>query len=282
MWQLEIQRQAEECIRRGWYVVPIQPGGKRPILGDWVEQATNNPAVVATWLRQWPKMNLGMACGKSKVFVVDVDAKHGGMDSYRKTQMSKRRFPATLTQRTTGGGLHLIYSASEEFNPGNKKLDKMGLKGIETRGFGGQVVIAPSFNAETNRAYEWENWHYAISGPPRWLIDLLEEKPAPVMTISQRAMTARQERDLQDKPFAALDGLVDGVLKQAGQGNRNNYLFWAVNRAAELVARGKIGESLARNKLYEAARAVGLDVHEINPTINSAFKTARQKLSTSG
>ncbi len=145
----------ENYTGRGWHLLPLRPNEKKPMLPDWVNACSADMAVVMGWLQRSPQMNLGAACGvKSGFFVVDVDKKADGLKTYGRVQTSPNRFPPTLMQRTAGGGLHLLYRTSEDFSPGNRKLDKLGLTGIEARGQGGQIVVAPS--AVDGVPYAWD------------------------------------------------------------------------------------------------------------------------------
>ena len=61
--------------RRGWAIHPLRPGDKLPLLKDWPHNATTNEQTIAAWWRQWPDANIGLACGPSRLLVVDLDVK---------------------------------------------------------------------------------------------------------------------------------------------------------------------------------------------------------------
>ena len=70
----EVTTAAVEAAERGWAVFPCRPGDKRPMVGQWEQRATSDPALVARW---WPeRANVGIACGPSALVVVDLDT-HG-------------------------------------------------------------------------------------------------------------------------------------------------------------------------------------------------------------
>jgi hypothetical protein len=61
----------------GRHVHPLRPGEKRPILKDWPTRASTEPAIIQAWWQEWPKANIGLACGPSGLLVVDLDVKGG-------------------------------------------------------------------------------------------------------------------------------------------------------------------------------------------------------------
>ena len=64
----------------GWPVIPVN--GKKPFIKEWPEKASDDPATIKKWLSQYPKSNLGVVTGKrSGIFVLDVDAKYGGIEA---------------------------------------------------------------------------------------------------------------------------------------------------------------------------------------------------------
>jgi hypothetical protein len=285
-----MQQDIKRYTALGWHLLPIQPGGKRPILKDWVKAASSDPGVVAEWCRQWPGMNVGVACGQSGFFVIDVDRKNGGMGTFEGVQRSRTPFTPTLTARTAGGGLHLLYGISDDFVPRNMKLDKLGLRGIETRGDGGQIVIAPSHIAESTNEetgeiipggrYQWEN-SFAIAAPPRWLVELMTAKPTATQIV---ATFKRRDYKLQrgeDRPFQHVENVANKLARMPKDSGRNNFL--SASMFAMLVnLRGKIDPMHIARRMLEAGIASGLDRTEVEKTINSAFNGAASRGMTFG
>jgi hypothetical protein len=62
---------------RGWAIHPIRAGDKRPYLHDWPHRATTEPKTIRQWWAKWPEANVGLACGPSRLTVVDLDVKGG-------------------------------------------------------------------------------------------------------------------------------------------------------------------------------------------------------------
>jgi hypothetical protein len=105
----------------------------------------------AVWMRRWPTMNLGLLTGyESGIFVIDVDPRHGGDQSFKKLTDELGQFPETMVAQTGGGGYHYVFQLPQ----GLEIKNSAGLiaPGIDIRGFGGVIVVEPSV---TQGAYKW-------------------------------------------------------------------------------------------------------------------------------
>lgn len=64
----------------GWPVIPLN--GKIPRIKDWPKKATTDEATIRKWFKRWPEANVGIVTGKrSRLFVLDVDVKSGGIEN---------------------------------------------------------------------------------------------------------------------------------------------------------------------------------------------------------
>ena len=63
--------------QRGWYVFPVAPRSKVPLVKRWPEVATTDADIIAGWWARWPDANIGIATGASDLLVIDVDDEHG-------------------------------------------------------------------------------------------------------------------------------------------------------------------------------------------------------------
>ncbi|GIV81690.1 MAG: hypothetical protein KatS3mg051_1044 [Anaerolineae bacterium] len=164
---------------RGWYVVPLHTPlfdedgtcvgctceawrrrttpdytcstpGKHPRLRDWEANASNDPAVVASWWRRWPNANVGIAAGRSGLLMLDIDSYK---DVYAGAELLSPEDEETLTSLSGGGGSHLIYAMPEGASYGNATGTLP--PGIDVRGYGGQFVAPPSIHP-SGRPYQWE------------------------------------------------------------------------------------------------------------------------------
>ncbi len=166
----EIERAALRYATRGWSVIPAEARGKRPIVA-WQEfqrrQAT--PEEISAWFRRWPRANIAIVTGAlSGLVVLDIDPRHGGIDSLAQLASTHGALPTTLEARTGGGGTHLYFA-----HPGGGVRNRVGLSpGIDLRGDGGCVIAPPSVHP-SGRRYAWSS----RGGPetcepapmPRWM-----------------------------------------------------------------------------------------------------------------
>lgn len=152
---------------RGWHVFPchspVEHGcscgkadctspAKHPRTVNGLNDATTNVDLITNWWTTWPEANIGVRTGKiSGIVVLDVDAKHDGLESWRDLQDLNGRVD-TLTCHTGGGGLHLYFTAPDEEL--KSTTGDIGL-GVDTRAEGGYVVAPPSLHISGKR-YQWE------------------------------------------------------------------------------------------------------------------------------
>lgn len=139
--------QALELASKGFYVFPLQPGGKLPIIEDYPTRATRDPAQIKKWWLD-PVMdieqpyNIGISTtrynGNQALVVVDVDNKgtKKGSDQLLKLELDGYDFIETTTQVTPTGGLHLIYRVKDPVKQGSNVL----AQGLDIRSKGGYIV----------------------------------------------------------------------------------------------------------------------------------------------
>ena len=88
---------------RGWRVFPLRPNSKRPFKDTrGYLDATDDEAQIRAWWAQWPSANIGVACGASRLVVIDED-------TYKGADLREWRLPPTLTTASPRGGYHHIY-----------------------------------------------------------------------------------------------------------------------------------------------------------------------------
>ncbi len=135
---------------KGWHVFPIVPGEKRPLTTHGVKDATANQDQIKNWWLKWPKANIAVACGmKSGIYAVDVDIDVKTGTNGWKSMEGLPSLPRTICQNTPRGGCHLFFTTH---NPLGNKTDL--LRGVDVRGEGGYVLLAPSVN-KANVSYSW-------------------------------------------------------------------------------------------------------------------------------
>ena len=155
----EALKMAIKYAEKGWYVFPIQPGSKFPYKGfKWRRQSVNDPEKIraAASHPKYKNCNWGLDCGKSDLYIIDVDVKNGvdGRENLKKLNISTN----TYTVTTPSGGLHLYYRGK-----GRNSVSTLA-PGIDTRGEGGYVIIPGSIN-EKGLQYKISNRTEPISLP---------------------------------------------------------------------------------------------------------------------
>src|SRR5688572_27118765 len=88
--------------RRGWAVFPCVAGDKAPLTPAGFKNATTDEDQIRTWAAQYPGCNWGIACGVSGLFVVDIDPRNGGVESFDRLVAAHGPVIAPFVE--TGGG----------------------------------------------------------------------------------------------------------------------------------------------------------------------------------
>lgn len=172
--------------RLGWAIVPLhdvtagvcscgdpechRSAGKHPRRANWQIEATADAATVEQWIAQYPNANIGIATGSiSGFFVLDIDGEDG-QRWLNEMALQDCRLPPTVEAQTGSGGRHFLFRMPAV--PVRNSARKIA-KGVDIRGDGGQIVVAPSVSLKG--AYRWiaSPAQVEIADPPGWLIDEL-------------------------------------------------------------------------------------------------------------
>ncbi len=241
---------------RGWRTFPVN--GKKPLV-EWADKSsTGTDAYTHTPV---PPTGIGVDCGKSALVVVDID----DLDSYATWLVDTGHdMPDTLVATTPSGGKHLYFTALPD-RPIRNSASKLA-PGVDIRGQGGYVVAPPS------PGYVWT--HRTVPVPfPGWLADLIEQA------------AAKPKTSAPNLPTPTLDG--DGTADRWGRrileaelariamsvpGQRNTVFFEAACNIFEAVKGGHIDESHAWSILGTAGTGHGLDIDEVNLSLDSAWQ----------
>ena len=260
---------AEQLARRGWHVFPCLPGDKRPAVDRWEQRACADPDQVAQF---WPSPahNTGVACGPSRLVVLDLDTHgqlpaewqlpgmHDGRDVLAQLcEWARQPWPSTYMVATPSGGWHLYFRAPD----GSGIRNSASLIGpqIDVRAAGGYVVGAGSIDG---KPYEVLDDRSPVP-LPCWIARMLTRQPD-----SPRLPSASTEAN----GTGQLSGLVRTV-QSAPEGQRNDALYWAACRAAAELDGASPGTATAA--LLGAALEAGLTEREALRTIESAMRGAR-------
>lgn len=169
--------------------------GKHPAINEWNIQSTDDGLAVARWWEDNPQYNIGVHCSKSGFFVIDIDPRSGGPESFEKfEELVEGALPPTV-EAITGSytadgkalrGRHLFYKCDpSEGLVGN--LSKMGLRGVDIK-HNGYVLIAPSRHF-SGVDYEWkpghEPWLREMADAPEELLAALRKKKKSTFSLGE-------------------------------------------------------------------------------------------------
>jgi len=253
---VSIAAAALDYARHGWPVFPLR--GKFPAVskdkgGHGHLDASTDPDVVARmWSGPYQLCNIGCrvpAC----LCVLDVDPRHGGLQSLQQLQDSYGQLPDTLTTLSGrgDGGHHLFFIRPA----GNLSARRLG-DGIDLKIDRGYVLLPPSIHPVTLRPYRWVDEDTPPAVPPAWLVALLAPPPVPVVVRPATNGGAAGR-------FSLLC-LVERV-NAAPEGRRNTTLYGA---ARDALLDGNLDDF--EPDLVAAAVARGLSESEVAATVASA------------
>ncbi len=167
---------------RGWHVFPVHyimpdgacscgsicgRAGKHPKSKHGYKDATRESDLIKGWWTDDSHYNIGMACGMSRVVVLDIDPRNDGDWSLVELEKERGSLPPTLTSLTGGGGQHYIYSIPDGVDRVKSRVLKQG---IDVKSDGGYIVLPPSSHA-SGRDYIWDSGDNPIAVAPFWLLE---------------------------------------------------------------------------------------------------------------
>jgi hypothetical protein len=171
-------RAARDYLGRGWSVIPVRAGDKRPLIA-WqpFQERLATLDELDGWFARWPDANVGVVTGAvSGLVVMDVDPRHGGNAGLAELEREHGALPDTVEALSGGLGRHLYFA-----HPRHRVHNRVGLvPGVDLRGDGGLIIAPPSLHP-SGRHYEWRA-HRApdqidLAPLPPWLLDKLGERP---------------------------------------------------------------------------------------------------------
>jgi hypothetical protein len=235
---------ALQHARADWPVFPCVPGEKVPATRHGLLDATTDPDKITWWWSRNPERNLAIATGSPGPDVLDVDVRKDGSGFAAFNRLCREGLieGASAYVRTPSGGLHAYFTGTEQANgrlPGHH---------LDFRSRGGYIVAPPS----------------QVGGRPYQLLRYQEGQARLDWAKVTRLLDPQPQhghRRSTERPADA--SRLAGWVARLPEGNRNDGLFWAANRALE-SGLTDLGE------LAEAARKTGLEEREIARTLASA------------
>jgi hypothetical protein len=282
---------ALSTARQGMHVLPLWPGSKVPCLhGEhscgrtdacaeghrgWEQRATIDPDLIRYWWGAIPTCNVGIACGPSNLYVIDLDTGHGedppeewpgarhGRDVLsRLAERAGQPCPVnTYTVRTPGSGTHLYYYVSKDSTLRNT-VARAGWR-IDSRGRGGFIVAAGS----VCRGGTYTVAHRAPIAPlPQWMVPLFTSSEPP-----REPATFGDVRPLSDARRQRYLDTVAATVANAAPKTAHNTLVSAAYTLGRLVGGGAFTDDEARAALHIAAQQRRIPIREADDAITSGL-----------
>ena len=166
----EILKAAQIYVARNWRVIPLRPNDKKPFLDEWQSLPMPDAAQLTQWFGNGSGYGIGIVCSHDLV-VVDIDPRHGGIESFEKITGQSIEDIETPTQVTPHDGFHLLFKNSD---PNRIVKNWTGIyPGIDVRTEGGQIAAYPT--VIDGKTYRWIKpaSKYELQELPEWV----KEKP---------------------------------------------------------------------------------------------------------
>lgn len=204
----------------GWPVHPVNLK-KRPTTEHGFYDATTDETTIGEYFKNGAQLSIrtGAASG---VFVLDIDEDPDkGYSVERSLATIEARYgplPHTPHQRTGRGGLQYLFKYQDGL--GNSAGSRLW-PGVDTRGEGGYVVIAPSRNTKGNYTWIVSPDDCSLADVPAWLVELLiRPEPQPAATSA-----TEPTKNNSTYPPLALAALIQ-TLNRLDDDRWSNYDHW--------------------------------------------------------
>jgi hypothetical protein len=158
-----------------WPVFPVKPRQKKPPLTkNGCLDASTDEAQIREWWRKWPTANVAVRTGVY-FWVLDVDPKNGGEESYARLVSKYGALADTLRQKTGGGGSQYLYEMPEQAVIAGRAPVYEDWPGIDARGQNNYILVEPSIHPNGTK-YVWDTTKRTILEDPvqpanGWLLE---------------------------------------------------------------------------------------------------------------
>lgn len=240
---------AARYAARGLHVFPVAQGGKVPAIpgGRGCKDATTDQEAVAEFWAGNENYNIGVATGHDGLFVLDIDGS-AGESSLAELIATHGALPDTV-EETTGRGRHLFFKSDTPFSVPKNSAGKLGA-GLDIRGEGGYVVVAPSTHP-SGAIYAFVPGKgpakMAVAEAPLWLMQLIERP----------AVTAALAAVVQPAVVAPLPSAMASNSLGLSVGNDRAQAYGAAALEAECRAIGAAPNGSQEKTLNDSAVKVG-------------------------
>jgi len=275
--------------RNDWYILPCyginnsgrctcgsphtepKDVGKHPAIGNWNVESSIDENKVKTWWVNTPENNVGVVCQKSGFFVIDVDPRSGGIESFEKFQeILGYELPQTVEALTgayswngkTERGRHLYFKCSD----GEKlvaNLNKLSLPGIDIK-HNGYVMLAPSRHG-SGVNYQW------IDGHAPWEMEIAEA-PEKLLNVIRRGGSRNASMSLGDADWNWMEGLNFGeervdIAKMLEEGIKEGSRAVDVYKLGCAIA-NKFGVDTPEKRMMIETMMIRFNHEKISPPLN--------------
>lgn len=156
--------------RFGFAIFPVKASDKVPMTPNGFKDATRDWATYVR-LHGGRPHNVAMPTGPvNGFFVVDIDPRHGGDETLKHLVERYDPLPPTWQAATQSGGMHYFFRWDDR-HPVTNRANV--LPGVDIRGDGGYVLVAPS---RIEGTYRWVRSpaRFELAPAPDWLWTLLD------------------------------------------------------------------------------------------------------------
>lgn len=234
-------------------VFPVREESKAPAVKGWAERA----APLADWLEapEWrDHRRWGAPCGHRNGFwVLDVDPRHGGVESLLLLEQTYGSLGHTYSVRTPSGGWHYYFRWVDACTLLTNTAGKLG-PGLDIRAEGGMILVPPSEGYEAMSNSE-------PAEAPAWLLALL--MPAPKASAGPQTLHSGDApiRNPRQWGARAIASAIEEI-KAAPLGSRDA----TMNRNAYGIGRVVVACNLNRDAVMDllvtTAIDAGYDAHK--------------------
>ncbi len=237
---MSLLRPALNYAERGLRVLPLEPGGKRPLRGSrGCSGATTDADQIRAWWDRAPDAGLGVVPGPL-FWVLDVDTKPPRVDEGRARGRklidgfeAMRRLcdlgfalPGTLAAKTPSGGHHYWFLNGEGMRPSTYAIMRGALAGLDVRAEDSYVVVPPTVTKDGE--YTWIN-RSPVAEAPAWLLKLMARRDSAATQEAPRPLPSGYEQNERKRRWceAVLRNACERV-RQATTGRHDTWFREAV------------------------------------------------------
>lgn len=185
----DLPAHAHHYARLGWAIFPVNPTDKTPLVSQY--QATTDPDTITTWWGRWPTALIGHRLPPD-VIVLDIDPRHGGLDTWAALKHEIGQLPITrghVSGRGDRGGhtwwlrpddqltIRPLTDWARDHQVGHELAGGRWTSGIDLLHHEHRyTILPPSPHPDTGRPYQWIDGRGPETPPaplPQLLVDLL-------------------------------------------------------------------------------------------------------------